>query len=618
MKLYQLTKDVVPFYSTPQATLKPAGVINKASVPPILGNPAGTVKVMAEESIGGSSKPPYKLNTVKFYLVLGYGWVQDVNLKDLKKTEDLKGDKELKEQLEDTYKNVADSMNSVFDHLKEIGIPGLDNTTVGDLVNKTLGNKDSGKLDVSTRLFGQPFQFTSETDMRITAEGEQYELGRKYTETFIGEAPICSIIPGVSSFLPNFSDEERNAVTSFFKGAGVTGSNKKHLEDMLKEESRYFDFVSSYTTYMKYVNLMCRTSAVYMGIGDTRVPINNIVNDKLQYFDWKNYKYSGLMVSEEQSSKNYSIFDLAEDVKESITLENIIKEGAEMVAGAKNYVEFYVDPASSFQETSTNQTTNSSLSGFLEQAQGYSKEYHFYKGLADGTMVDGLFTGMSAAGSVLGGAANVITDAFSGGLLTKLFGATKTVINGGNVLLPEIWGDTNYQKSYSVNVKLVSPFGTKESVYLHVLVPLFHLLALGLPRQITANGFAQPFLVKLSAKGWFSCEMGMIDSISVEKVQGSYTVNGVPTEINVSISVRDLYSDLMITSATKPGLFIANRGLMNWIAVTSGVDVTQPAFIEKWEAVMKTLLVSQTTGISDIYDQLKEKLQNILSPITYF
>ena len=182
--IYVLTKDKVPYYPTPLADFKNSKIMEKSANP--------TVIVIDEESVGGSTKPPYKIETTKFYLVVGKGWVQEIHLKKLGSTgSSHEADDFINNPtatLESTYKKLVNNVNTVFDHIKDIGIPGLDSMTVEDLVTSTLGEQSEGKLDVSTRLFGQPFQFTAETDMRITAEGENYELGRKYTETFIGEA----------------------------------------------------------------------------------------------------------------------------------------------------------------------------------------------------------------------------------------------------------------------------------------------------------------------------------------------------------------------------------------------------------------------------------------------
>lgn len=109
--------------------------------------------------------------------------------------------------------------------------------------------------------------------------------------------------------------------------------------------------------------------------------------------------------------------------------------------------------------------------------------------------------------------------------------------------------------------------------------------------------------------------MGVIDHISIEKGgQGSWSVDGMPTEMKVQISVKDLYSGLMITPNSRPDLFFENKGLMNWLAVTCGVDITQPAFMEKWWTIIMTL----ATSIKDIpYNIINDVVQKVRNSIEW-
>lgn len=597
--------------------------VNKMSTP-IYGNLLTmTVKetkkkgdiIVIHEIITGMGTPPAKnagqfgvIKTGGGVLVNGY-----VLMSDLKKklTAEEEAEEERKKQEQKIADNYADA--------------SLDDNILDIMINQAIST--SGKVDASTRLFGQPFQFSESTDLRVF--DSTLEMGRMYTETFIAEAPVVSILPGNSNFLPNMSDADKQKLLDYWNSSasGASGKNIDFLREILDADPRYFEFTSDYVSYMQYVNLMCRMSAVYMGLEKYYIQMQGYAPTPFKIFDWKNYRYNKIKVDATDTHAEDSPFEFFRDLAESVDLENFISavknfDAKDMVSnviqtvtGDRNYVDFYVDPGTSFQETSTNQTAQSQLSSLFETAQSYSKEMYFYKGMAannDGRsgIMDTVITGADAITDGL----KSMGDAISGGLLTKLFGAANTIIGGGNVTFPEIWGDSNYNKSYSINVNLISPYGTPESAYIHVLVPLFHLLGFALPRQISSNGFAHPFLVKVSAKGWFSCEMGMVDSISIEKVQGSYTVNGIPTEIRVSMSIRDLYSDLMMAPATKPGLFYANRGLANWLATTSGLDVTQPAYKEKWSSIMWAL-VGGTMNFTNIYDIVGERLRNIISPV---
>ena len=187
-------------------------------------------------------------------------------------------------------------------------------------------------------------------------------------------------------------------------------------------------------------------------------------------------------------------------------------------------------------------------------------------------------------------------------------------MKGSNILFPELWQNSHYNKSYNVTINLVSPYGDKESLYLNILVPLMHILVLGLPRQSTANSFSHPFLVKAFSKGWFSCEMGIVDSIQIDKGGSgeAWTIDGLPSEMKVTLGVKDLYSNLMITPTTKPGLFFENQGMIDFLAVMCGIDLTRPNFLIKLES-MFSIFTGKVINLpkeayNDIIQSVREKV----------
>ena len=184
-----------------------------------------------------------------------------------------------------------------------------------------------------------------------------------------------------------------------------------------------------------------------------------------------------------------------------------------------------------------------------------------------------------------------VANATTLGFFNNILGnAGQEVIHGANLIYPEIWMDSEYSKDYTIVVDLVSPYGTDEAIYLNIIVPMIHLLAYSLPRQSTANSYVSPFLVKAFSKGNFSCEMGLVTSISFDKgPDSSWSVNGLPTHVKVSMNIKDLYSKLMMTPAHKPSLFFSNQGMIDYLGSLCGLDLTVPNMTTKLETV-KALL----------------------------
>lgn len=457
--------------------------------------------------------------------------------------------------------------------------------------------KKEGTIDASTRLFGAPFQFTSKTDFRITTGN--YALGRKYVESIVSESPIVYFLPGRPNYLPNLSEAEKSALKELINSTKEDGEDKDEKAILNKilgtTESRYFDFLADYSTYMRYVNLLCRVAAIYMGLGDKTAP-----NSDTPYkaYDWSNYRYQESYQIKKEKKKH--IFDLSE-IKANVY---------EALFGTYTYTQFYVDPSLSFSETASNQTQQSKLEGAFESMQGMVKELAFFTQTAAVSQINDF---KSSIANTFDKWSRSLIKNYGEGFFSRLLSTSSRVLDGSNLIFPELWGDAAYNKSYNITINLVSPYGDKESIYLNIIVPLMHLLALALPRQTSANSFGPPFLVKVSAKGWFNCEMGIIDHISIEKGgQGAWSVDGLPTEMKVQVSIKDLYSRLMITPNSRPDLFFENKGLMNWLAITCGVDITQPAFMEKWWAIIMTILTSIKDIPYNIVNDIVEKVRNNL------
>ena len=81
------------------------------------------------------------------------------------------------------------------------------------------------------------------------------------------------------------------------------------------------------------------------------------------------------------------------------------------------------------------------------------------------------------------------------------------------------------------------------------------------------------------------------------------------------ITVKDLYSRLMITKSTTPAKFFQNNALLDFLAVTCGVDVTKPNFMLK----VQTLYALYTNALfdmpSNIYNSAIQKIRNSVTPI---
>ena len=153
---------------------------------------------------------------------------------------------------------------------------------------------------------------------------------------------------------------------------------------------------------------------------------------------------------------------------------------------------------------------------------------------------------------------------------------------------------------------------------MNVLVPLFHLLALAIPKQSTANTYGSPFLIKAYYPGVFACNLGIVQQITIDKNSSgdSWTVDGFPNEIKVTLNIVDLYSDLSMTPSGDIVLFLSNSSLIEYIATACGINLVTPQLQNRLTTVITVVkqsfgnIIEDTVNI-DILGGLENKIASM-------
>ena len=461
---------------------------------------------------------------------------------------------------------------------------------------KMVNNASSGlesAIDGSTRMFGLPHQLTAENDYRIS---KKTKLGTMFTETFIMDAPIVYIKPGGSNFLPGMTEKQKKDMLNTLIRAGSKEEQAslfaKKLANMKDDDWRYFDFKGRYSEYIATVNKLCRIGSVFLDINDKKVPWAK----KYTYgtYSWAHYRFSSLYQSNSDYGEGKS---KTKDIVAFVgkTAKDLVKKAL----SDDEYVKFYVDANTSFSEGASNGTTESMVSTFTQSLESVGKELAFVSGVS-GANIDKL---VNSSTSTIDSAVNNIArgDGAISTFLKRLTGVGKQILAGSNFLTPEIWSSSDYSKSYSFNMTLATPYGCREAWYLNIFVPLMHLLALALPVQESANTYSAPMLVRAFSPGWFSCDLGIIDSISIEKGGSgdAWSSCGLPNEIKVSIGIKDLYANLALPNE-KGGFkaWFSNTGLMNYLMVNCGINVTQQSFDENIDVFVNLFMNNLSDTVS--------------------
>lgn len=470
---------------------------------------------------------------------------------------------------------------------------------------------------VSMQLFGMPYQMTDIVDPRDGAINAA--VGKNYLEKFLIEAPILTIIPGDPIFLPEYhgASDKSGAAVALLDAANAGGSKFKTIKDNLKNDTadlRLYDFKKSYLEYMRYVNLLCRVGAGYLDIGNYKVTFNGASN-YLSNFDWKNYKWASAATNAQnfvewvkgnftnknpKDETNRTLFDGSSDTEDSaggMTFSEVFNN--------YHFVQFYIDPESTSGDDMSNSSTESTLKGLFDSVGSKTKELAWM--MRNGQMTSDLMGVVDEGTSEL---STVITEALSGGesatgslasALSRVINLSGKVVLGENVVIPNIYNNSSYNKSgFSATIHLKAPYGNVLSYYLDVYVPMMHLVALTVPRQSTPNTYSSPFLVKSFVEGSWTCNLGLVSGLTISKNNEARSINGLPSEVDVTIQFEDLYSTLSMNPSNEPVNFAKNPSLVEYLATNCGMSLTKANMDKKVGAIWNSVLSSMTDAPANV------------------
>lgn len=433
-----------------------------------------------------------------------------------------------------------------------------------------LANLSSGLAVQDLRgILGMPHQFTPITDPRIdstSGKGDTLSFGRVYAEKIIKHIPLLLMTPGVPSFMTSYSKSQKSKIIKRLVGLDTTSINK--LTD--GGTGKYYTLKYAYTDYFYYVNAMLRSAAMFLGIGNEKIDGKRL--------DTMNWLY-------QTSSAGGYIFGHGK-------LSNFLGPYAGCLA-------FYADAGQTVDESFGNSTSESQLSSALGSLSDTGRELNFLIGNAD--QLSGFtlneYTGQPELEQNMEKIRDLLGNVGLGknGIFANIINKAQTLLAGGRMMFPEIWSDSSFSRSYSCSMKLVSPSGDKLSVFLNILVPIYHLLGFTLPRQAESQSYFSPFLIRAYYKGLFNVDMGIITGLSITKgAEGEWTLDGIPTVANVSFEIKDLYNGLFMSKQQgilDSSSIMSNIQELDYIANSCGVNVND-------QEVMRTVKMLATLGFT--------------------
>lgn len=422
--------------------------------------------------------------------------------------------------------------------------------TLGNQYRQALSNINIQDLN---GIMGMPYQFMPHVDPRLRnnkGSTEGAEFGRVYGERIVARMPLLIIAPGEPEFLAGYTEtEKRNVAQAIIGETGdflkdISGGQSA-LDKLLGDEGKYYSFRYAGNRYFQFLNPMLNTAAILLDIGDVA--------------------YGGTTLDQYNWQKNYNA-----------SIYNYWT--------GKRALAFYIDSDNQISDSFTNEDTTSALASKVNDFSDMAREVGFLLGgasAATSLRLDALSGTNAISDSYELG--NFVSDAVSAQgamrqFLNQVVGGFKTVLAGGKLIFPNIWSDSSFSRPYDIQFKFVSPDYDRVSWYLNILVPICHLLCLTIPRSTGPNGFVSPFLVRAYYKGLFNCDMGLVTNLSISKgSEGGWTRDGLPTTVNVNMSIKDLYGAISITETNGVTQNILKNSLfMDYLANLCGININEP------------------------------------------
>ena len=445
-------------------------------------------------------------------------------------------------------------------------------------ISDLISNLEAIKIEGTRSIFGMPYQFTPIADNRIDGSFNQAQFGRLYAQKIVSRMPVLILQAGIPEFMQGYSTEAKDIMAKGISESLDLLTDKSNIEEMINKSGRMYAFKAVPTEYYQVVNPMCQSIAALLNIDQVELALNG-GNQTLGKIDW---------LSQSQHSK-FGYY-----------------------AGS---VCFYVNSEPQVNESFSNSTTQSQIASKVNDIGRAGSELQFLLGGASNKIhfLDNARTGTDEEALKKSAASN------TGGLLDNLIGNIKTLLGGGRMAFPEIWSDSSMMRSYNVTIKLDSPTADAVSLYLNILAPLCHILGLVAPRSLGYNNYIAPFLVRAYYKSMFHVDLGIITDCQIQKGDvGAWSQNGLPTQVTVQLTIKDLY-DVMALSLNKgPNDVIGNPAQLDYLANMCGINIGTPDIYRTWKLWNATRGVNRiSTNITHAWSGLMidcyRKLNNLNS-----
>lgn len=351
-------------------------------------------------------------------------------------------------------------------------------------------------------------------------------------------------------------------LTEISKVAGQgAGKLMASLLTSLSVQQPFYTFEADWYSYINNVKMMINTAVIMLGlqnacvrIGDNYYPIGMVdVDDKNPENDaWANYRY----------------------ITPTSGLGQVTEKAAD-TGDSSQYVSFMIDPESVSESYTNNIGPSQIFSSVINAGSSVGAEIAF---LTNSTVSSSKDAVIKLGSEAREAAQDVMKEMSKGhGRFTAAIASSMArSYTGDHTIYPEVFTGHTSTSSMTVKIHLVANAGDAYSYLVDILVPLFFIYGLALPQMSknNASAYEYPPVIQCNIPGMWGTRLGMVESVQVTKnpTGKDVSINGWPTVVDVSISIKDLQHTLVTSPMNKPAVFLNNHGMFDYIAQSCGVD----------------------------------------------
>ena len=382
---------------------------------------------------------------------------------------------------------------------------------------------------------GMPAIFLDNTDP--PGKPNSNIVGRNYLINNVLNGTYVSFKPGYIEWA--FTDDDASKMESGQKPMGVVG---KMFTGTLAHNKPQVD------QYYRDVSRACRILAFQMGLNDVAFPFTLNSAGDVQQGGWfakkgnqggyKSVKGNFLFTSTTGNTKHMMTADTYRAIGQSLAAIVVNRQetpGIGVEKGDAGFVAFRVSGNIEFTDTISNNPAENPVKKLADSMFGSTDDLIKY--------FAGRF-GVNPAKEGQGAAAFLV----------------------GEPMLPQVWSSSSYDKSYSFDVVLSSPYGNHLSIFMNIMYPIIKMAILALPLGI--GGFqTSPSICRVFSAGAINTEYGLITSLAIEKNMKTLNDAGLPTEVTMHVTLQDLNAYLY---KEKAGWFNASVTLSTGFSIFLG------------------------------------------------